>query len=78
MAVLKLGQTVSTREPEVQVEGPLEPGKYVAELVITGPRGRSAPARLTITVLARRPTVAPVPPEPPPPNRRPRRPPPPQ
>ena len=53
MAVLQLGQTLHTSEPEVRVAATLKPGIYVAELVVTGPSGLSSPARLTIAVLAR-------------------------
>ena len=60
MALLKLGATVRTTKPRVDVDPGLKPGKYIARLTVESARGRSQAAHIRIVVLAP-PDVGPAP-----------------
>lgn len=50
METLKLGATLTTREPQVQLDPSLKVGVYRVELVVQGSSGKSAPAVIVIRV----------------------------
>jgi hypothetical protein len=53
VATLKLGQEIRTREPQVELDPELRPGRYSVRLVIEGARGASAAAQIELIVTER-------------------------
>jgi hypothetical protein len=50
METLKLNAPLETREPQVQLDPTLRPGRYVAQLVVKSSNGTSEPAQIVINV----------------------------
>lgn len=51
METLKLNTRLKTAEPTVALDPELPPGRYQVTLVVSGERGESLPAELSLTVL---------------------------
>lgn len=64
METLKLGASITVREPQVLLDPTLGPGRYRVTLVLLTDRGESAPAELRIVVregrTPGRPIITPV------------------
>jgi hypothetical protein len=50
METLKLNAPLQTREPQVELDPQLPPGRYLVQLVVQSARGKSLPAELHIVV----------------------------